>query len=155
MGKILLGALVGALIVAGAFYFINKPEPTAQERLDAAIDDVNKAAKEAGSAATDVVNEIGNDLADSATGAVAQMAEKVAQLSNDTKAEFEKLIESWNTEGVITDTGIDYDKARAAVENSDLAEAAKTKVYAVLDSLQAAPEAVSKKLEELKTQLEK
>jgi hypothetical protein len=53
----------------------------------------------------------------------------------------------------VTEDGIDFAAATAAVDASDLSADAKTKVVAVLNALRDAPGAMGEKLDALKTLL--
>lgn len=155
MNKVILGALIGAAVVAAGFFLLNKPEPTPEERLKSALEDASNSAKEAADAAADVVGEVGTAISASASDAAAEIAGYVEKLSDDTKAKFDAELAEWKAEGIITDDGFDFNKAVAALQDSDLSASAKTQINQVLEAMRDAPEAFDEQFKELKEQLEK
>ncbi|WP_380055810.1 hypothetical protein ACFE33_01205 [Falsihalocynthiibacter sp. SS001] len=155
MIKVILGALLGAAIAAGAFFFFNKPEPTPQERLEAALEDAQNSTKEAGEAAADVISQIGNDLSGRATETAITLAESVTELSEKTKSELERMFVQWQESGIITENGVDYEKAAQAIRESNLSDSEKLQLTELLVVLQLAPKAAQATVDQLITMLNK
>lgn len=164
MSKTFIAALVIVIGAAGVIYFLDRPEPTPQERLSEAAEQAGEAAEEAVEALSEAAQEVGEDLANSTREtaedmkakvsiALAEVAEQVARASEETQAQLRQFLEEWKAAGIMTEDGIDFAKAKAAVEASDLSADAKANVSAVLKALQDAPGAFEEKLDALRTLL--
>ena len=167
MNKLIAGIVVGVAVAGGVAFLLNRPEPappTPKERLEEAAKDIRKATKYAVDAASDAAQEAGEALATSTKTAVEEMkaevaegyvalAEKVALTSQDTQAQITQFLADWKASGIVTEDGIDFAAATAAVDASDLSAEAKANVAAVLTALQDAPGAAKEKLDALKTLL--
>lgn len=154
MSKIIIGALLGAAIVVAGFFLFDKPEPTPEDRLKEALENVGDASQEAAKAAADVVGEVGQAISTSASQAAMDMAAAATQLSNSSKVELEKMLTEWKAKGIVTEEGFDFEKAATAIKESDLSEATKTQIDQVLEAFRKAPEAFNAQLNELMKQLE-
>jgi len=167
MNKIIVGAVIGAAVVGGLVFVLNRPEPappTPKERIEKAAKDIRTATQETVDAASDAVQDASDALASSSKEAVEEMkaevaeafagvAERVALTSQDTQAQMTRFLADWKAAGIMTEDGIDFAAARAAVDASDLSAKAKTNVIAVLNALRDAPGAIEEKLDALKTLL--
>ena len=161
--KTILGILV--IVAVGALaYVAMKPEPTPQERLQDAAEQAGEAVQEAAEsvseAATDAGDAIKQQAETTAEELASQMAETVAALSEqvnataqETRDGLKALIAEWKSSGIVTDNGVDFEKAAAALEESDLSEEAKTQGKALLEFLRDAPGEASAKLKELEAAL--
>lgn len=167
MNKIITGAVVIVAIAVVAFYALNRPEPeppTPKERLSEAAEDIREATQEAAEAVSDAAEDASEALANSTSVSVSEMKAKVAETyadvavrvantSQETQTQLTRFLADWKASGIVTEDGIDFDKAVAAVEESDLSVAAKANVTAVLTALRNAPGAFEEKLDALKTLL--
>lgn len=167
MSKSILGGLVIIVAVAAAIYLYNRPEPipaTTQERLEAAatkaseaaqeaVDAVSDAAQDAGEAMTTSAGEMADEMKAKVSDALADVAMQVAQVSEETQAQMRQFLKDWDATGVLTEDGIDFARATAAIEASDLSDGAKRNVIAVLTAVRDAPGAFKEKLDALKTLL--
>ena len=167
MNKVIVGAVIGAAIVGGLVFVLNRPEPappTPKERLAEAAEDIREATQEAVEAASDAAEDAGEALASSTKEAVEEMnaevaeayagvAERVALTSQGTQAQMARFLADWKATGIVTEDGIDFTAAKAAVDASDLSTDAKANVTAVLSALRDAPGAIEDKLDALKTLL--
>jgi len=167
MNKTIVGAVIGAAVVGGLVFVLNRPEPaspTPKERLAEAAEDIRDATQEAVEAASDAAEDAGEALASSTKKAVEEMkaevaeayagvAERVALTSQDTQAQMARFLADWKAAGIMTEDGIDFTAATAAVGASDLSADAKTNVIAVLNALRDAPGAIEEKLDAFKTLL--
>lgn len=154
MFKVILGVVIGAVIVVVGFALMDKPEPTPEEKLKAAIENVGEATQEAAEAAADMAEEVGTALSTSASAAATDIANRVSALSTETKAQLESTLSEWKESGIISDTGFDFSKAVKAVEESALSESAKKQINELLALLQKQPENFEVQMDELKKQLD-
>lgn len=167
MNKVIVGVVVGAAVVGGLLFVLNRPEPappTPKERLSEAAEGIREATQEAVEVASDAAEDAGEGLASSTKEAVDEMkaevaeayadvAERVAQTSQETQEQMARFLTDWKASGIMTEEGIDFAAATAAVEASDMSVDAKANVIAVLNALRDAPGAVEKKLDALMTLL--
>ncbi len=160
--NIILG-VVAVIVIAGAFLFL-RPEPTPQERLrdaaelagDAARDAteaLGEAAQEAAEATSAELSDAATELSDRVYESAAAMAESINAASQDTKDTLNALIAEWRATGVVTEDGIDFDAAIAAIDTSDLDASSKARLTALINSLREAPDVVEAKLSELEAAL--
>lgn len=154
MGKVIIGAIIGAAIVVAGVMFLNKPEPTPEERLKDAIENIGDATKDAAEAATDAAEDVAEAMATSAANAANEMAEYATKLSSDTKAQLEEKLTDWKESGIISDDGFDFGKATTALEESNLSEAAKKQITDILEALRDTPDDFKVQMDELKKQLD-
>lgn len=154
MFKVILGVLIGAVIVVIGFSVLDKPEPTPEEKLKAAIENVGDATQEAAEAAADMAEEVGTALTTSASAAAVDIANKVSKFSNESKAQLETTLLQWKESGIISDDGFDFGKAVKAVDESALSESAKKQLNELLELLQKQPENYKAQMDELKKQLD-
>lgn len=155
MNKVILGAILGAAVVVAGYLIFNKPEPTPEERLKSALEDAGAAAQDAADAAADAVSGVGEALAISASEAATEMATYVEKLSLESKAKFEAELAEWKETGIISDNGIDFEKAAIEVQNSDLSISVQAQINDILEAMQKAPDSFNEQLKELMRQLEK
>lgn len=164
MSKPIIAAVVIVAVAALAIYKVTRPEPTPQERLAEAAEKASEATQEAVGAVSDAAQDVGEALTSSASDlaeemkskvsdSLADMAEQVAQTTEDTQAQMRQFIDEWEASGIVNDDGIDFTKATAEIEASDMSVGAKANVIAVLTSLQEASGAFEEKLDALKTLL--
>ena len=167
MNKTIVGAVIGATVVGGLVFVLNRPEPappTPKERMEEAAKDMRKATQKAVEAASDAAQDAGDALASSTKATVeemkaevaeafADMAEQVARTSLDTQAQMVRFLADWKATGIMTEDGIDFAAATAAVNASDLSADAKANVVAILNALRDAPGAIEEKLDALKSLL--
>ena len=163
MNKLLIA--VGLLGVAAvAIYFATRPEPTPTERLadaaeDAAdaiqdaADEVSEAASEAGEAIGAEIEETTENMSAQMAEATAGLAEQVSGASEETRAALSETVDSWRATGIITDEGIDYDAATAAVAESDFSDETKSQMTSIIEFLRTAPGEATDMLAELETAL--
>lgn len=154
MIKVILGIVIGAAIAIAGFALLDKPEPTPEEKLKAALETVGDATQEAADAAAEMAEEVGTALTASASAAAVEIAEKMSALSAESKAQIESVLEDWKEAGIITEDGFDFERAAQAVNDSSLAEAAKVQLNSLLGLLQKNPEDYEAQMQELKKQLE-
>lgn len=155
MNKVILGALLGAAVVVAGLFILNKPEPTPEEKMKAALENAGDAAQDAVSAAADVVSEVGESVSQSASQAVLEMTGYATNLSNETKVQLEQKLAEWKAVGIVTEDGFDFEKAATAIKESSISEASKAQINEILEALRKAPESFEAQLNELIKQLEK
>jgi len=167
MNKVIVGAVIGAAVVGGLVFVLNRPEPTPptpKERLAEAAEEIRDVTQEAVEAASDAAEDAGEALASGTKEAVEKMksevvetyadvAERVAQTSQDTKRQMKRFLTDWKASGIVTEEGIDFAAAAATIEASDLSAEAKANVISVLNALRDAPGVFAEKLDALKTLL--
>ena len=163
MNKIVVSAVIGAAVVGGLVFALNRPEPpppTPKERLTEAAEEIREATQEAIAAASDATEDASEALASDAEKVVDEMkaevaeayagvAERVAHTSQQTQAQLARMLADWKATGIVTEDGIDFVAATAAVQASDLSTDAKANVIAIMNALRAAPGAVENKLDAL------
>ena len=171
-----------AVVGAGAYYFITKPEPTPAEQLRAAAEDASDAADEAASAtreaatealntATEQASEAASSLADQASEAASSVAEQASDAASDLTdqatqaasdagdqvaalaAQGQELLGSWVQDGLLTAQNFDYDAMVASVQDSALAQGVKTQVIEILDEIKTSPELLAAKIQDLRALL--
>ncbi|PRY21245.1 hypothetical protein CLV78_110120 [Aliiruegeria haliotis] len=158
--KILIGALLGGAIVFAVVFFMKQPEPTPEERLDEAAQQAGEAAKDAVDALKDAANDatgaLADDLSKSADEiskqlemASADLSERIASSSSAARGELDKMMADWKATGILTESGMDFDKAKEAINRSELPEDAKSQIALVLDFLDTAPGAFDARLREV------
>lgn len=155
--KVLFGVVIGAVIVFAAWFFMNQPEPTPQEKLGEAVEQAGDAAKDAMDAVKDATSEAADslatdlsksadDLAVQIQAAGADISQRIGGASDEAKAELTGMLADWKASGIVTDTGIDLDKASEALGASDLTQEAKTQIEALLQYINEAPETFAARL---------
>lgn len=154
MLKVIVGIVIGAAIVFVGFSVLDKPEPTPEEKLKAALENVGTATQEAADAATEMAEEVGTALKTSASATATEIANSLSALSADSKAQLEALLAEWKESGVITEDGFDFNKAAEAVNDSSLAQAAKDQLNSLIELLKKNPEDHKKQMDELRKQLD-
>ena len=157
MSRIIVSVVVIIAIAAGAYYFLNKPEPTPAERFEAAVQDAGDALSEAAEAAADATTNAVEQATDKASE-MAKQAEKslndAAELTSEQLAALQKqaegLVKSWEEQGALTEEGFNYDKMVKAIEDSTLSDEAKGQLIQILAEIKASPETVAAKIEEFR-----
>ncbi|WP_299075275.1 hypothetical protein [uncultured Ruegeria sp.] len=182
MSRTLIVAVVIAAIGAGGYLYLNQPEPTPAEQLQAAEQDVNDAVDETASAAQDTATDAADTATDAATSLTDQAADavdsaaeqvgdaasslteqaneaasSVAEQAGDQVAavagQGQDLFNSWIQGGMLTIQNFDYETMVASVENSTLTEEVKTGAIRILDDIKASPELVVEKMQDLRNLL--
>jgi gas vesicle protein len=182
MSRTLIVAVVIAAIGAGGYLYLNQPEPTPAEQLQAAEQDVNDAVDETVSAAQDTATDAADTASDAATSLTDQAADavdsaaeqvgdaasslteqaneaasSVAEQAGDQVAaaagQGQDLFNSWIQGGMLTVQNFDYETMVASVENSTLTEEVKTGAIRILDDIKASPELVVEKMQDLRNLL--
>ncbi|WP_298935543.1 hypothetical protein [uncultured Ruegeria sp.] len=182
MSRTLIVAVVIAAIGAGGYLYLNQPEPTPAEQLQAAEQDVNDAVDETVSAAQDTATDAADTATDAATSLTDQAADavdsaaeqvgdaasslteqaneaasSVAEQAGDQVAavagQGQDLFNSWIQGGMLTIQNFDYETMVASVENSTLTEEVKTGAIRILDDIKASPELVVEKMQDLRNLL--
>lgn len=182
MSRTLIVAIVIAAIGAGGYLYLNQPEPTPAEQLQAAEQDVNDAVDETVSAAQDTATDAADTATDAATSLTDQAADavdsaaeqvgdaasslteqaneaasSVAEQAGDQVAavagQGQDLFNSWIQGGMLTIQNFDYETMVASVENSTLTEEVKTGAIRILDDIKASPELVVEKMQDLRNLL--
>ncbi len=152
--------IAAGVVVVGLAVVLLRPEPTPEDKLRDAAEQAGEAAREAAGALGEAVSDAtetataelenaSQQLSDSAV----EMVESVAEASEATRASLTGLIEEWRASGIITEDGIDFDAALAAVEISELDQDTKTQISALLAALRDAPAEAQAKLQELEALL--
>ncbi|WP_108858642.1 hypothetical protein [Ruegeria sp. Alg231-54] len=149
MSRTLILAVIVAGLGAGAYYYLNQPEPTPAESLQSAAQDAGAAVNDAVDAATEQASEAASSIADQATEAADQAGDQVASLAN----QGQDLLNSWIEEGTLSVQNFDYDAMVASVQDSQLSQDLKTKALGILDEIKASPQLIAQKIEELRTLL--
>ncbi|WP_299889923.1 hypothetical protein [uncultured Ruegeria sp.] len=182
MSRTLIVAIVIAAIGAGGYLYLNQPEPTPAEQLQAAEQDVNDAVDETVSAAQDTATDAADtatdaatsltdqaaDAVDSATEQVGDAASSLTEQANEAASSVaeqagdqvaavagqgQDLFNSWIQGGMLTIQNFDYETMVASVENSTLTEEVKTGAIRILDDIKASPELVVEKMQDLRNLL--
>ncbi|WP_171207505.1 MULTISPECIES: hypothetical protein [unclassified Ruegeria] len=177
MSRILLIVAIAA-IGAGAYYYLNQPEPTPAEELQSAAQDAAEAAGEATEAARQAVSDALDSAVDQATetaeaaqnavtntanaaadqisegaSSVGTQVEDAATEAGDQIAALSQqgqdLFNSWIEDGTLTTGQFDYDSMVASVRDSALAQEIKTQAIVILDEIKASPETLVTKMQEL------
>lgn len=163
VNKIVVSAVIGVAVIGGFVFVLNRPEPlppTPKERLAQAAEEIQEVTQEAIEAASDATKDASDALANDAKEAVGEMtaevakaydgiAERVALTSQDTQAQLAQMLTDWKATGIVTEDGIDFNAATAAVQASDLSTDAKANVVAIVNALRDAPGALEDKLSAL------
>jgi gas vesicle protein len=158
MSKVFLGAVIGAAIVGALVFALNRPEPvppTPEERLTKAAEEIRDATQESVEAASDAAREAVGGITAQVTEGYADVAERVAQTSQETQIELTRFLAEWRAKGIVTEEGVDFAAATEAIEGSELSAEAKENTIAVLSALRDAPGTFEKKINALRTLLEK
>lgn len=160
MNRLIL--IAAALFVAAALAFAFWPAdgPTPQEQAQDAADAAREtvaAAADAVSEAAGAVGEATSDAAEAATDTATTAAESAAALATDTAAaagaEMTALAEQLQETGILTDAGLDFDRALGAVADSGLSDPQKDQLSTLITEMRDNPEQVLTKLAELRTML--
>jgi polyhydroxyalkanoate synthesis regulator phasin len=177
MSKI-LAVIVVAVIGAGAYYYLNQPEPTPAEQLQSAAEEASDAvsatqeaasdaassiteqASEAASAvqdaASDAVDNVSEQAADAAA-ALSEQATDAAESAGDQVAALtsqgQELFNTWLQDGMLTAQQFDYDAMVASVQDSTLSDTVKTQAIAIFDKIKASPETLVAEIQKLRTLL--
>ncbi|MEM8630487.1 MAG: hypothetical protein AAGF74_04570 [Pseudomonadota bacterium] len=161
MGRIAIGVIIGAVVAGLIFFATNRPEPTPQERLEAAAEKAGEAVNEAVGAAREAASETGEAMTEAAASMAqqlsgdmevmaAELSARVSDIPVAARTELDKFLEDWKSNGIVTEAGLDYERAREAVADSDLGDAAKLQIDGILAYLQGLPGEAADKVSELK-----
>lgn len=112
---------------------------TAAEAAAEAIESASEAASQAAEAAS----EAASSAAEATTEAVGTAIAAANQETTAAIASARELVESWDGEGMLTQSGFDYDTMVAAVEDSTMNETLKTGILGILEDIRSAPEAIA------------
>lgn len=164
MSRNIVIAIVAIVVIGGIVFALNRPEPTPQERLQDAVKDTAESVKEAGEAVKDAVGEAAESVAkdvekaaseasENVSQAIASLSEEIAASTEQSKEQITTLIGEWKDSGIITEDGVDFDKASQAVDESSLSDENKKKAKSILSALRDAPGAFSEKLAKLEAAL--
>jgi len=166
MNRKILIALAVIIGAGGLIFALTRPDPTPEERLEKAAKEAAASVREASDAVTEAVTKAkesiakeaertASNLSDAMTSTAALMAEEIASSADRTKDQLQAFLTEWKASGIITDEGIDYNKAIEAVDASNLSDEAKARTKRILGALRDAPGAFSARLTELETDLAK
>ncbi|WP_109311528.1 MULTISPECIES: hypothetical protein [Ruegeria] len=160
MSRTLILAVIVAGLGAGAYYYLNQPEPTPAESLQSAAQDAGAAVNDAVDAATEQASEAASSIADQATEAAEQAGQAATDLADQAGDQVaslanqgQDLLNSWIEEGTLSVQNFDYDAMVASVQDSQLSQDLKTKALGILDEIKASPQLIAQKIEELRTLL--
>ncbi|MCE8523973.1 hypothetical protein KBY23_01760 [Ruegeria pomeroyi] len=115
----------------------------AVDQASEATSDVAAQATETASSAADTATEAANSAVDTATEVANDAATAVGEQVAAAQTGAAELYKSWQDNGLLTESGFDYDKMVENVETSALNETLKTGVLKVLSGIKAAPETIS------------
>lgn len=142
----------GAVIVG--IYVATQPEPTPAERLSEAVE---KSGQQLAEAATDAAETLQQNVEGGASEISASAAEalssQLAETSQEAKDRFGALMQIWRETGIVTETGVDFDAAISAVEETDMSTDARMQLTRVLVLLRDMPGNASEKLTALEDAL--
>lgn len=149
MQKMVLWIVVAGAAVA-VLYFATRPEPTPADRVSAAVEQAGQAAQDAaeeiGDAATEAANALQQEvednaaeLQDQAATAADAVASQISQTSQEAKDRLTALMQIWRDTGIVTESGIDFDAAISAVEQTDMGTDARMQLVRVLEFIRNAP----------------
>lgn len=157
MSRTLLVVIIIAAIGAGIYYFAVQPEPTPVEQTQAATEEASEAVSETANAITEETNEAASSIAEQATEAADQAGQAATDLVNQAGEDVaalanqgQDLLNSWIEEGALTLENFDYDTIVASIQESDMAQGMKTQAIQILDDIQASPELIAAKIQELR-----
>ena len=164
MNRNLVITLVVVVAIGVAIFALTRPEPTPKERLaeaaeqaadaaEKAVDAVTDAATEAGEAVQKDLTETAKEIESEASEAMVALVEEVTAVSQETRGHLTDLIARWRETGIVTEDGIDFDAAIAAVEAGDLDAETKSQVTKMIEMLRDAPGEAKAKLEQLEAVL--
>lgn len=156
--------IVAAGALAAAAYYATRPEPTAADRLSEAVEDAGQAARDvaeeltiaANEAADSVQSQVENRSAEfeSQAGMVADaVATRLSDTSRETQDRLFALLQIWREAGIVTQSGIDFDAAIDAVEETDMSTESREQVVRLLEFMRDAPAAAEIKLAALEAAL--
>ena len=145
--------VVAAAAIAAAIYAMTRPEPTPAERL-------SDAAQEAGEAAKDAVQELANAAEDTldavqneAEASMSALSAELTAASEETRTALEGLVQDWQDTGIITENGLDFDAATAAINEADLDDSTKAELNGLLAFIRDLPGETQAKMDALKDAL--
>lgn len=151
---------VAVIAVAAVVFVLNKPEPTPAEKLGDAVQDVGEAAQdvaeEISATAEETVDAVqkeaaarADELQDYAVEAMEAVSKEVAKTSADTRRELEVLLQEWRNSGIVTDEGIDFDAAIAAINASSLDDESKSQMIGIVAFVRDLPGDVQSNMQAL------
>lgn len=160
MSRTLILAVIVAGLGAGAYYYLNQPEPTPAEQLQSAAQEAGEAVNDAVEAATEQASEAASSIADQANEAAEQAGQAATDLANQAGDQVaalanqgQDLLNSWIEEGTLSVQNFDYDAMVTSVQDSQLSQDLKTKALGILDEIKASPQLIAQKIEELRVLL--
>ncbi len=157
--------LTAAVIVVGVVvYSLTRPEPTPAERLSEAAQEVGDATRDAAEELAAVAEETVEAVQDQTEAKVDEMQNDAAEVvdaiskelttaSADARTQLETLVQEWRDTGIVSDEGIDFDAAIAAVNATELDSETKLQVNGLLESMRDLPGDAKMKLEALENSL--
>lgn len=125
----------------------------AQGATDTAAQVVDQATQTASETATQAA-EVASNAVDATTEAANDAATAVGDQVAAVQTGAAELYKNWQDNGLLTQSGFDYDKMVAGVEASALNETLKTGVLKVLSGIKAAPETISVQAQALRALME-
>ena len=123
MSRIIVSVIFVAAIAAGAYYYLNRPEPTPAERFEAAVEDAGKALNEAAEAAADATTSAVEKATEKASETASNLSEEAAEMAKQAEKaveaavdqtneqmaalsrQAEELMNSWEEQGALTEEG--------------------------------------------------
>lgn len=156
---------------AGAYFYLNQPEPTPAEKLQSAAKEAGEAVGEAATAAQEAASEAlstatqeAGDAASAAVEQAGEAAEQAGQTATDLAnqagdqvaaltAQGQELLNTWVDEGMLSAEQFDYDAMVESVKNSQLSQEIQDQVIKILDGIKEAPETAALKIQELRNLL--
>jgi hypothetical protein len=160
---ILIIVAAGALIAT--LYYVTRPEPTPADRLSDAIEDVGQAARDSAEQLANAANEAAealqsqvesksDELQSQAEEVTVALATRLSDTTQDAQDRLTALMQIWRETGIVTDSGIDFDAAIAAVEETDMSTDERAQVISILEFVRDAPGAAQRKMTALETALQ-
>ena len=164
MSRNMLIAVAAALVVGGLIFALNRPEPTPEARLEEALKETGESAREAADALKDAVTEATEstardmekaaaDARETMTRTIESMTEEIAASAEQTRDRLQTFVSEWKSSGIITEKGLDFDKAIQAVDESEMSDESKARVKNILSALRDAPGAFADKFARLEAEL--
>ena len=161
--SVIIAVVIGVAIAA--VYALTRPEPTPSEKLAEAAQDAGEAAKDAlddlagaaDEAATALRKEVESkteELQAEAESLAEAFTAELSEQSAKAQEEMEKLQKDWRATGIVTDDGIDFNAAIAAIEKSDLDDDSKKQLTAVIEFLRDTPGEAKAKLDAFEATME-
>ncbi|WP_158966504.1 hypothetical protein [Chachezhania sediminis] len=151
-------AIVAVLAALGFGGYIwwqdqNDRAPTPQEQAAAAGDNLKDALQNLKEAATDVTaaaqKQAAQAISDSTASAQANVENAAAQAANAAAEKLTNLQTTLESQGILTEEGIDYARAREVVEGMDLTQQVKAQTLDILQKVQNSPTVAKAQLDAL------